>query len=148
LVVVVVALLGAVAPAHATTVTVTLDVSRGYPPAVVPVAHCNVGVPVGADGIDVLNAGVASGCISSYQAPLSQYGHYVTCINSDCEAPAGDPTLHGTLLYWRISENGKPACVGVDGFTAAQGKVLGFTFTPTATAAADIAIIIATGCPE
>ena len=130
----------AAVPAHAANVTVTLDVYRGFPPAALTVAHCNVSVVGGASGVAVLQAADASGCITSY-AVTNQYGFgtWLECINSDCEIPRNSQA-HGLVTYWRQSVNGVSTCYGLDGFEAAQGKELGFSYTATGSIAVDIAV--------
>lgn len=96
------------APAHATgTVTMYFAVSIGV---YVPGRGCEMTVPEGTSGLDVMDAAVDQGCIRSYATVPTSQGNYVTCINRFCERyPA---------LFWLMYENGELADHGVDDFVA------------------------------
>lgn len=100
----------------ATDVTVTLEVDllgAGY-------KTCEILVPQGADGGDVLDAGVAQGCLLAWgYAPSAGYGRYVTQIDHV-------PGLVAT--YWAFYLNGAYSDVGIDAYEAAQGDVVRFNY--------------------
>lgn len=110
-------------PAHASDVVVTFGVSAGtYAPTG---AACPLTVPLGANGIAVLNAAVANGCITSYQAQSFDFGTFVSCIDEVC-----GQTVAGTAgTYWNMYENGVSTFYGVDGFSADNGDELSFAYT-------------------
>lgn len=105
-------------------VTVNFGISAGaYAPTGVA---CPVSVAAGANGLAVLDAAVAKGCIRSYKAETYSFGAFVSCINEVCGAPPA--ALY--LTYWEMSENGK--CTedyGVSGFRADDGDELTFAYT-------------------
>lgn len=86
---------------------------------------CHLSLPEGSNGIAVLDAAVSSGCISSYVLTTFGNGHYVSCINSRCEA---------TGFYWGMYVNGIITCYGIDDFRTGQGKELAFSYENWATA--------------
>ncbi len=120
------AALGGVAfPARAAeTIAVHLDVDAL---GVASLAGCDVEVPAeadGIDGIDVLDAAVASGCIDSYdKEEYAPYGYFVTCINDICGQFA---VAAGT--YWALSENGAPSSTGASGLDLEDGDTIGFSY--------------------
>jgi hypothetical protein len=116
------AALTAAPAAHAATTTVHFSVQLA---AAVPVAGCDVSVPEGSNGIAVLDAAVASQCISSYQKVDTQFGPKVTCINDVCEAP--DATLN--VVYWAIYVDSGYAQVGAGSLAfPADGSSLRFSY--------------------
>lgn len=101
----------------AADVTVTLDVDlfgTDY-------KTCDVVVPQGADGGDVLDAAVAQGCLLAWgQASYEGYGRYVTHIDH----------ISGLVAtYWAFYLNGAYTDFGIDAYAAAQGDTLGFDYT-------------------
>lgn len=110
-------------PAHAANVTVSLALSAGrHAPTG---AACTLSVPAGADGVAVLDAAVAQGCLLSYDTvTYPGFGTFVTCLNEVC-GHAGTGTV-GT--YWNMYENGASTWYGVDGFVADAGDELGFAY--------------------
>lgn len=119
-----------IAPAHAETVQVTLDVSALEPIAHVEYANCKVAVAQDANGIAVLAAAKSAGCIDSYQITTTSFGPYVSCIDDICD---------GAATYWRMSVNGSYSAYGVADFKATASKVLGFSYTQWVTCLADSA---------
>jgi hypothetical protein len=111
-------------PAAAAT-TVHLDVNLAV---AAPLASCDVGVPDGANGLAVLDAAVAAGCIDSYDsATFPGLGEKVTCIDDLCETP--DATLNA--LTWVIYVDGRAADLGVSSLTfPAHGSRLAFSYEP------------------
>lgn len=118
-------------PAHAAGVT--LEVSAANHAAVVK--SCPVTVSDGANGIAVLNAAKASGCISGYTTrTFPGIGRYVACIDGICQATDGvAPETDGFATYWEMRENGSFTSYGIDGFTADAGDRLTLTYTNFAT---------------
>jgi len=110
--------IGVVPAAHATT-TVHLDVSIA---TVVPQASCDVSVPDNANGVAVLDAAVASGCIDSYEV---REDGFLTCINQLCGAP--DEALN--ITYWAIYVDGAYASKGIRDLTfPTDGTTLGLSY--------------------
>ena len=105
------------APAHAGAgdATVHLDLNVFH----LDYKDCNVTVPVGSDGAAVLDAAVASGCISSWSGTTYDFGTFVDCIDGICSAP---PT------YWAMSLNGVSTDYGISDYGATNGDVLGFDY--------------------
>lgn len=124
----------ATTPAHA-AVTVTFGLSAGtYAPTG---AACALSVPAGADGLAVLDAAKAKGCIASYKAVgPGQFGYYIACINEVC----GDETSGMYATYWGMYENGVATGYGVSDFRAAPGDDLTFAYTTWA------GCLLPTGC--
>ena len=126
-------------PAHAAPADVTLDVTLLEPFVAVPVAGtCAVSIPEGADGFEVLDAALGSGCIGSYEATGSEndpFGRFLVCVNDVC-----DPTGDGTALYWRFGVNGQAASVGLDQFEAADRDALSVSLTTWAGCLADASL--------
>lgn len=115
-------------PAQASTVNVTLRLSVAEPIASPQVKSCSVTVDAGADGLDVLEAAKDAYCILSYKAQPTSLGNFVDCINEICSA---------VVTYWRMTENGAMTSYGVDDFSAAEGDVLGFSYTTWLTCETD-----------
>jgi hypothetical protein len=110
-------------PAHAASVPVSLALSAGtHAPTG---AACALSVPAGANGLAVLDAAVAQGCLVSYDTvTYPGFGTFVTCLDEVC-GNAGTGTV-GT--YWNMYENGASTWYGVDGFVADAGDELGFAY--------------------
>jgi len=119
--------------AHAASVPVHLKVSIGEPATTAAViADCPVTVAAGANGVAVLDAAKATGCISSYELrSFSGLGHYVSCVDGVCQTTnLGSPgDADGLVSYWRYAKNGAFSDVGVDGFNAKSGDVLGLSYS-------------------
>lgn len=113
----------AATPAQAANVTVTLSLSAArYAPTG---AACTLSVPAGANGVTVLNAAVAKGCLVSYDTvTYPGFGTFVTCLDEVC----GNATAGSVGTYWNMYDNGVSTGYGVDGFTAANGDDLGFAY--------------------
>ncbi|MFN2614701.1 MAG: hypothetical protein ABR552_07805 [Actinomycetota bacterium] len=117
----VIAVAATVAPAHASNVTVTLSV--GAVKYGSTISDCALSVPAGADGVVVLDAAVAKGCISSYHVQHYTFGNFVDCIDGVC----GDPSpVFAT--YWGEYWDGSAASLGVDSFRAGTQHDLGFSY--------------------
>ena len=115
--------LAAAAPAHAANVTVTLSVSAARYARTG--AACTLSVPAGANGIAVLDAAVAQGCLVSYDTvTYPGFGTFVTCLDQVC----GNATAGSVGTYWNMYENGVSTGYGVDAFSAASGDDLGFAY--------------------
>ncbi len=111
------------APAHAVNVTVGFGISVGTH---LPTGQfCPVDVPAGANGLAVMDAAVAAGCIESYETEVYPFGAYVRCINRVCAAPP--EALF--LTYWHMYENGVSTSYGVSDFVASSGDQLVFAYT-------------------
>jgi len=117
-------------PAAATTTTVHLDIDLA---TAVPLADCDVVVPTGADGIDVLDQAVTDGCIADYDSvPFAGLGEKVTCIkpagtpsHDVCETP--DETLNA--LTWIVYTDGEQSDLGVSSLSfPTHGSTLGFSY--------------------
>ena len=114
-------------PAHANDVTVTFGVSAGtYVPTS---AACPLTVAAGANGVDVLEAAVAKGCITSYQTVAFEFGTFVSCIDDVCGQTVAAPPVASAGTYWNMYENGVSTWYGVDGFSAEDGDELAFAYT-------------------
>ena len=103
--------------ASAASVDVKLHVSMGNRAAAK--ATCLVSVSAGADGVSVLQAAVATGCISSYKLENFGFGDYVSCIDGICEQV-------GT--YWAMYENRAYTSYGIRGFRSDHGDELWFNY--------------------
>ncbi|HVM45967.1 MAG TPA: DUF4430 domain-containing protein [Candidatus Thermoplasmatota archaeon] len=110
-------LLASFAPtAHASAVTVTLEVDV----ADADYKTCEIAVPAGANGGDVLDAAVAQGCILLWtHSSFDGFGRYVTCIDAVCGAVA---------TYWSFWVDGEYSSVGIDGYRATAGSVVRFNY--------------------
>lgn len=114
----------ALAPAAAGsgTVTVTLEVGEIY--HLLPAEKtCDVQVAAGANAGDVLDAAVATGCISSWDYASFGSERYVTCVDGECE---------GNGNYWFFYENGVQTSYGIDAAESDEGDVFTFTLSPLA----------------
>lgn len=102
--------------AAAESVTVTLEVDlfgADY-------KTCDVVVPAGANGGDVLDAAVEQGCILRWTSQeFSGFGRYVDCIDVFCGAVA---------TYWAFYYNGGYSDVGIDAIGVSGGEVLRFNY--------------------
>lgn len=130
------AMLGGAPPAAASDVSVVLTAAGPG-----PVTHsggqaataCPLTVAENADGVAVLDAAVAAGCIGSYSTvTFGEFGRFLDCIDGVCAG--GDPAGAG-CWFWAMHENGLPTAYGVDGFRAADGDVLSFLLEPYGAAA-------------
>lgn len=109
-------LLAAAPLAQASTVTVTLDLDVSG----ADYKTCDVRVPAGANGGEVLDAAVEQGCILLWTADeFPGYGRYVVCIDALCGAVA---------TYWAFYLDGAYSDVGIDAYAAVEGDVLGFDY--------------------
>lgn len=110
-------------------VSVTLHVDLAQYGTGATLAECDVSVPEEADGIAVLNAAEAQGCIDSWTPKEFPFGTYVECINDICahEIFIVDRSA-GAGTYWAMRENGDYTLYGVDGFEAQAGDELSFTY--------------------
>ena len=119
-----------VQPAHA-AVSVTLRISS-YTYALADVT-CTLSVSQGADGVAVLTAGVEQLCIEGFTTHQTSLGTYLDCIDDGTNGNrCGDP--YPTFLrFWSMRENCEPTGYGVDGFRAAAGDELSFTYETPAT---------------
>jgi hypothetical protein len=113
-------------PAHAANVSVSLNVDLGYPPATANKDACSVSVAEGANGLAVLDAAKAKGCISAYETVVFSGKHYVSSIDGIAQV------ADGLVTYWRMTVNGAYVCYGADDFVAAGGKGLEFAYAPGA----------------
>ena len=115
--------------ARAATVSMTLDVTALQPFAAVPLASCDVVVASGSDAVVVLDAGVQTGCIDSYEVTSDpQFGRFLSCINDICGTDA---------TYWRMGLDGAVTPYGLDGYEASGGDALEFSYTVWAGCLAD-----------
>lgn len=113
-------------------VNVTLKVAEGS--YYLNKVTCPVTVLESADGVAVLEAAKASGCISSYELVHFSFGAFVNCIDGVCTDPP--PTY---LRYWAMRDYGPeiysggphrcdPTSYGVSDYQAFEGGQLSFTF--------------------
>jgi len=111
--------------ASASGVPVRLEVSVGHHSPPGPLyASCEVTVPAGADGLAVLDAAVASGCISSYEtSEFAGFGRYVACIDAVCQV------ADGLVSFWALFYEDAFAETGIEGFEAAAGRQIELTYT-------------------
>ncbi len=123
-----------VLPAVAAEATVSVHL-RVDVHTLAPLRECDVTVPAGSNGRVVLAAAVAAGCIDSYEIREYSFGGAVRCIDGVCWACTPDATapLVGRVgevcpAYWAMLENGTYTAYGVDGFRAANGDVLQFSY--------------------
>lgn len=111
-------------PARAANVTVTLEVGAGHIAAPRPVS-CAVVVPAGSDGAAVLSKAKSDGCIIEYTlVNRPPYGRFVLSID---HVRGAAEVLDAT--YWSMTLNGAYTSFGIDGYQAANGHRLGFTYT-------------------
>ena len=113
-------------PAQASGVDVQLAVSAGtYLPTG---AACTVSVPAGSNGLTVLDAAKAKGCIDSYETRAYSYGTFVSCLDGVCDASvlSGDPVWAGT--YWGLYRNGQYSWTGIGDMSFQAGDVLGLAY--------------------
>lgn len=127
---VVVAAIGLAAPAAAIDdVTVTLEVAvLETVPFTVP-TRCDLEVPSGSDGIDVLEEALDEYCIVSYDTVDfgGELGEFVTCINELCgQSICVDGCTAGS--FWALLVDGMAAEVGVSNMSFTDGAVLGFDY--------------------
>jgi hypothetical protein len=97
------------------------------------VADCDVDVPSGASGIDVLDQAVDDECIESYHPEDFGFGEYVACINEICEQPSAYPVDQPSpfpVVSWLIYlEGGGFAEVGVSELSfPTDGDTLRFSY--------------------
>ncbi len=122
-----------VLPAAAGGVTVVFSAQYGSGTAVAgrPATACPVTVDEGSNGLAVLDAAAAAGCIRSYKVVVYPgLGDFVDCIDRVCTGPGATGPL---CSFWAMTENGVLTDYGVDGFHADQGDVLSFTYAPYGT---------------
>lgn len=111
--------------AEGDTVNVTLQVTLGN--HLLPAyAECGVGVAVGSNAGDVLDAAVDEGCIDSWEyEEFGGFGRYVTCIDGIC-APFG--------TFWALFVDETVAASGIDSTIVEEGQTIEFVlsdwFTP------------------
>lgn len=101
------------APASAADVAVGFQVSAGTaaPPGV-PLSDCAVSVPSGANGVAVLDAAEAKGCIDSYSGSNTEFGYFLECVNGIC----------GTAVtYWALYLDDTFSNVGLSSYEARAG---------------------------
>lgn len=108
-------LITATTSASAAAANVTLDLEA----LGVDYKACEVAVPVGSNGGDVLDAAVGAGCISSWSYTDFGFGRFVDCIDGVCGTAA---------TFWEFSVNGVSASFGIDDYHAAPGDVVGFNY--------------------
>lgn len=121
------AVFGLTTPSAATNVTVHLDVDLV---TVGPLADCDVSVPTGSDGFDVLDEAIDIDCIDDYDTD-PDFPDYVTCItvmdNDICETP--DETLNA--VTWIIYVDGELSDVGARDLSfPTDGDTLEFSYEP------------------
>lgn len=100
----------------ADTMTVTLEVD------VVGADYrtCEVTVPAGSNGGDVLDQAAEDGCILRWTSQeFPGFGRYVDCIDVLCGA---------VLTYWAYYYNGGYSDVGIDHTSVQDGDVLRFNY--------------------
>jgi hypothetical protein len=120
-------IVGLVAPAHAANVTVLVSVAytRAAGAQQVPGALCPVTVAQDADGVVVLNAAKAAGCISSFStSTFPGIGVFLDCISDVCGIEDPDEVY----WYWGIHLNIAPTTYGVDGYRAKDADHLLFLY--------------------
>lgn len=113
---------GAVTPAQAQDVTVKFGVSAGYwaPTG----AICPVSVAPGADGVAVLNAALAKGCITSYDTVSFGGKPFLSCLDGVCQQ------ADGLVTFWAMFDSSPvPAEYGLAEFRADEGDELVFAYT-------------------
>ena len=125
------------APRSPATVEVQLRVAEGYYPhsestrsVFYASEPCAGRVAVArARAYDALLAGRGNRCISSFTAPATPSGHYLTCVNGRCEDLG---------FYWAIYRNGELSCSGIDELALGRGDEVTFSWEsyPTALALA------------
>lgn len=134
------ALLVPVASSEPTTVVVTLLIDATQYPHVpaASVVRCDVEVPAGADGKAMLTQATLDRCIAGWTATyFVGQGFFVDAIDGRravCDTPAW--LVHCT--FWALSVDGAASPTGVDGWTAAEGDVYGFTYTRVYTVADEL----------
>lgn len=150
LAILVIALLPAAAfatPAKATDTVVHLDVDLL---TVEEHADCDVTVPVGSNGLDVLNEAINDGCIDTYVAEDFGFGEYVACIDDICEQPSAYPVDEPSpfpVVSWLIYlDDGGFAEVGVSELSfPTDGDTLSLSYEPWPVHAA--CFVLDVGCP-
>jgi len=105
-------------PAQASTTAVDFSVDLA---GAAPIADCTVTVSTGANGLAVLDAAVADGCIDSYDtATFPGFGEYVTCINDICEA---------VVTFWALYVDDEFATKGVSSLSfPSDGSAMGLSY--------------------
>lgn len=101
--------------------TVTLQLTPAYH-ALLPIKTCEVTVPSGGDGGDVLDAAAASGCISGWSYDRYGTARFVTCIDGLCAQP-------GTFWAFYVNEampDGGSS--GIDDVHPVDGDVVEFAY--------------------
>lgn len=94
------------------------------PPSAPGTASCDVEVPTGADGGDVLDAAVAKDCIAGWDHQAYDGARFVVSIDRlrapglTCLAFAA-----GICDWWEFSVNGETASFGIDDYSAEDGDV-------------------------
>lgn len=81
---------------------------------------CDVVVPAGSNGGDVLDQAVEDGCILRWTSQeYPGFGRYVDCIDLLCGA---------VVTYWAYYYNGAYSRVGIDSTSVQDGDVLRFNY--------------------
>ncbi|GEM_PF-3837208 len=116
-------------PPGGPTVHVTLEIDATAYPLIPEAKTCAVDVPAGSDGKVILTAATASGCIAGWSATYSPtvgafYLDGVDGRRAVCDTPVW--LVHCT--FWFLSVNGVGSATGIDGWSAADGDVYGFTY--------------------
>lgn len=136
-------LLGLSPTASATTDTVhlTVDGDEVFPFNLPPyneapvTASCNLTVADDADGGDVLDEAVDTGCLSSWDYRLYDGSRFLTGINDThghCSTDASPPGLWPVVCsYWEFQVNGNHAGYGIDGYLADDGDQITFRYNRT-----------------
>ncbi len=84
---------------------------------------CPVTVSTTADAGDILDAAVASGCISAWAFEGTRgegYGRYVTSIEG------ADPLAFGWGTFWKFQIDGADSPAGIDYYQPTEGATVGF----------------------
>lgn len=101
---------------------------------------CDVVVPLGSGGAQVLAAAVGSGCLQSYELALDRDLRYVRCVDGTCNTSVGwrynvSDWMWGAGVEWAIF-NGNQRVWYLHEFSASERAALTLAYGPTAGACA------------
>lgn len=90
---------------------------------------CQVSIPAGSNGLVVLDAAVAKGCVKKYETTTFGTGKFLQCLDDGINGNrCGDPGP-GYLRYWAFREDcNYVQDHGLEGFVATANKELSLTY--------------------
>lgn len=95
-------------------------------------ASCQVIVPAGSDGTEVLDAATTSGCITGWEGQQTSFGTYIVAID-DMRADGFTCLLFaaGVCDWWEHSVNGQTVGYGAGDYTAEDGDTVRWQYRNT-----------------